>query len=49
MVAELEKSVIKSELQKSGWNKSKAARNLGIHEATLRKKMKIHGIEKPRN
>jgi len=48
MVAELERRVILAELEKEGWNKSRAARNLGIHESTLRKKQRVYGIEKPR-
>ena|GEM_PF-447671 len=49
IVADIEKSVITEELGRTNWNKSRAARNLGIHEATLRKKIKIHGIAKSPN
>jgi DNA-binding NtrC family response regulator len=48
MVAEFEKLRITEALVKYGWNKSRAARRLGLHEATIRKKMKQYGIEKPR-
>lgn len=49
MVVEFEKLRMLEALEKHGWVKSRAARSLGIHESTLRKKMKDYGIEKPRS
>ena len=48
MVAELEKLRIQEALEEERWVILRAARRLGIHESTLRKKMKQYGIEKPR-
>ncbi|GAH62497.1 unnamed protein product, partial [marine sediment metagenome] len=34
-------------LQRHGWNRRNAAKELGIHRSTLRPKMKALGIEAP--
>jgi two-component system nitrogen regulation response regulator NtrX len=43
---EFEKSLIISELEKSGWNVSKAASSLGIDRANLHRKMRRYGIQR---
>ena len=45
-IAAFEKLQMMEALESQGWVKSRAARMLGIHEATLRKKMKGYGIAK---
>jgi DNA-binding NtrC family response regulator len=47
-VARLEEFCIAEALAAADWNKTQAARSLGIHESTLRKKVKAYSIEKPR-
>jgi Nif-specific regulatory protein len=49
-VSGLERRMIERALRQSGWVKTLAAERLGIHEATLRKKMKKLGIscDRPR-
>jgi len=42
-----EKTRLLEKLQKHQWNQSAAAKELGIHESTLRYKMKKFGIKKP--
>lgn len=42
---EIEKSAIMEALESSGWNKSEAARVLGINRKTLHKKLKSYGID----
>ncbi|MCZ6682925.1 MAG: sigma 54-interacting transcriptional regulator [Planctomycetota bacterium] len=42
-----EKAMIVKALHESGWNQSKAARNLGISRDNLRYRVKKFGIEKP--
>jgi DNA-binding NtrC family response regulator len=49
MKAAFETHLIEEALRKTRWVKSRAALSLGIHEATLRKKMKSYGIVKPPN
>ncbi len=44
-VAEFERQLIDEALIASGGNKSKAARLLGVHEATIRTKVKRYGME----
>jgi transcriptional regulator of acetoin/glycerol metabolism len=34
-------------LERSGWNRSRAARILGMHRTTVWRKMREHGIEEP--
>ncbi len=46
-MAAFERLLLVEAVEQSGWVKSRAARALGIHEATLRKKMKAYGIVKP--
>jgi two-component system response regulator AtoC len=43
----VEKEHILGALEKSGWNQSQAARDLGISRTTLWSKIKKHGIESP--
>ena len=45
-MAAFEKLQMMEALESQGWVESRAARMLGIHEATLRKKMKGYGIAK---
>lgn len=47
-VAKFEEYHIAEALSASDWNKTRAARSLGIHESTLRKKIRAYGIEKSR-
>ncbi len=47
-VADFESSQILRTLQQVGWVEVRAARALGIPEATLRSKMKKYGIKRPR-
>ncbi|MFC1587700.1 sigma-54 interaction domain-containing protein [Planctomycetota bacterium] len=47
-LAEAEKWVIFEALKQSNWNKTAAARNLGIHRSTLFRKMISLGIENPK-
>ncbi len=44
---ELEKQVIVEALERYGWDRSQAARELGMHRSTLWRKMQRHGIEVP--
>jgi transcriptional regulator with PAS, ATPase and Fis domain len=44
--ADYEKNIIIEVLQKNGWNQSVAAKELGIHESTLRYRMRKFGIHK---
>lgn len=44
-VEQFEKALILQALRMAGWNKSKAARALGIHESTLRAKMKRYDLD----
>jgi Nif-specific regulatory protein len=46
-VASYERNRIHSALKKTRWIKAQAAKELGIHEATLRGKMRRYGIEVP--
>jgi DNA-binding NtrC family response regulator len=46
-VARFERALIREALDATGWVKLRAARKLGIPEATLRGKMKKYGLEKP--
>jgi transcriptional regulator with GAF, ATPase, and Fis domain len=48
-VRQFERTNIVAALEAHNWVKSRAARELGIHEATLRKKMKVLDIKKPRD
>lgn len=43
-VEQFERSLILKALKHAGWNKSKAARSLAIHESTLRAKMKRYDL-----
>jgi len=44
----LEKELILSSLEENNWVITKAAKQLGIHESTLRSKMKRYGLGRPR-
>jgi DNA-binding NtrC family response regulator len=44
---EMEKVFILAALQRNGWNRRNAAKELGVHRSTLRRKMKALGIEEP--
>jgi Nif-specific regulatory protein len=44
--AEYEKDIIFESLQKNNWNQSMAAEELGLHESTLRYRMRKFGIKK---
>jgi len=46
-LADLEARLIESTLRKYGWNRSRAAAELGMHKTTLWRKMKRFGIEPP--
>ncbi len=46
-VESFERGLIFEALISSNWNKSEAARQLGVHESTLRAKMKRYQLEKP--
>jgi DNA-binding protein Fis len=46
MIAQLERSLIGSTLRATSYNQSKAALILGLHRATLRKKIKVLNIER---
>ncbi len=46
---EMEKVFILAALKRSGWRRGEAAKELGIHRSTLRRKMKALGIEAPRD
>ncbi len=46
-VERFERELIFEALISSNWNKSEAARQLGVHESTLRAKMKRYNLEKP--
>ncbi len=46
-VERFERDLIFEALITAGWNKSEAARQLGVHESTLRAKMKRYQLEKP--
>jgi len=45
-MSDIETFIIKKAMSKVGWNQVKAAKLLGIPEATLRFKMKKHSISK---
>ncbi|MCK4349985.1 MAG: Fis family transcriptional regulator, partial [Candidatus Krumholzibacteria bacterium] len=45
---ELEARFIRETLRRNGWNRTAAARELGIHKTTLWRKIKRLGIELPR-
>ena len=45
----IEKQMILQALEKHNWNQVKAAFQLGLSEATLRRKMARHKVKKPRN
>ncbi|MFH1894021.1 MAG: sigma 54-interacting transcriptional regulator [Candidatus Zixiibacteriota bacterium] len=47
LTAALEKTQIEVILKAHDWNKSKASRALGMSETTLRRKMRLYGIERP--
>jgi two-component system nitrogen regulation response regulator NtrX len=46
LTEEFERSLILSELKKTGWNVSKAASRLGIDRANLHRKMRRYGIQR---
>jgi len=46
LTAEFERSLILSELEKTGWNVSRAASKLGIDRANLHRKMRRYGIRR---
>ncbi len=46
LTEDFEKSLILSELEKTGWNVSKAASRLGIDRANLHRKMRRYGIHR---
>jgi two-component system nitrogen regulation response regulator NtrX len=46
LTGEFERSLILSELNKTGWNVSKAASRLGIDRANLHRKMRRYGIHR---
>ena len=47
MLEEMEKVFILAALQRHGWNRRNAAKELGIHRSTLRRKLKALGLEEP--
>ena len=42
-----EKEVLAEALAATGWNRTRAARRLGIDRSTLWRKIKLHGLEPP--
>jgi transcriptional regulator of acetoin/glycerol metabolism len=46
LVEDYERSLIISELKRTGWNVSKAAGRLGIDRANLHRKMRRYGIQR---
>ena len=44
---EMGKIFIAAALQRHGWNRRNAAKELGIHRSALRRKLKPLGIEEP--
>jgi transcriptional regulator with GAF, ATPase, and Fis domain len=42
----MEGEILREALQRSDWNRSKAARLLGIHESTVRKKIRLHRLDR---
>ena len=42
-----ERELLVSALERAGWNRSRAARMLGMHRTTVWRKMREHGIEEP--
>ena len=47
VVKEAEKILLEEALSESGWNRSKAARTLGINRLTLRRKLEEYNIKVP--
>ena len=48
-IKEIEKSLIQQALSQTKWNRSKAARMLGINRITLRRKVEEFNISFPNN
>lgn len=48
LIREVERVLIEEALAESGWNKSLAARRLGINRLTLRRKLEEFGLEPPK-
>jgi transcriptional regulator with PAS, ATPase and Fis domain len=46
-LSELEKEILVDALEGNSWDREQTARYLGMHRATLWRKMRRHGIEKP--
>ncbi len=44
VISEVEKPLLKSALEHSGFNQSKAAKALGLSRSTLRKKLELYGL-----
>ena len=47
MRAAYEKEMLLKALKRHNWNQSSAANDLGVHEKTVRNKMKKYNIQKP--
>jgi Fis family transcriptional regulator len=45
VIAEVERPLIQAVLEHCGFNQSKTATALGLSRSTLRKKMKLYGLE----
>ena len=45
MVEDLERRVVRSTLMRHGWNKSRAAAELGLSRLGLRKKLERYGLD----
>ena len=43
----MESEILRQTLILTGWNRSKAARLLGIHESTVRKKIRLFRLDNP--
>jgi DNA-binding NtrC family response regulator len=43
----MERVFIAAALRRHAWNRSRAAKELGIHRSTLRRKMKALGVREP--
>lgn len=45
VIGEVEKAILESVMAQAQWNQTHAAEMLGINRSTLRKKLKLHGLE----
>lgn len=45
VINEVEKAILETVMAQAQWNQTHAAEMLGINRSTLRKKLKLHGLE----